>query len=236
MNRFIRSEALLGKDGIKKLQSSRIALFGLGGVGGFVMEMLARCAVGSFVLIDHDVIDETNINRQIIAQEHNIGKYKVDEAKDRITSINREADVTAYKTRIKTIDDLKFLDDMRIDHMIDAIDDIDGKTAIIRYAYCKGIPVISSMGTGNRMDPGMFEVCDINATSVCPLAKKVRQRLRKEGIDRLKVVYSSERPVSHNYGFIGSVAFVPSSAGILLASEVIKDIVFSGGKYDKGSD
>jgi tRNA threonylcarbamoyladenosine dehydratase len=235
MDRFIRTEALLGREGIEKLKSSCVALFGLGGVGGYVLEMLARSAAGSFILVDYDVISETNINRQILATVENIGRYKADEAKKRILSINPDAQVDIYKNKIEKQSDLEFLNGLHIDYIIDAIDNTEGKIAIIKYAKENSIPVISSMGTGNRLRPEMLSITDINNTSSCPLAKKVRQRLRKEGIGELKVVYSPEQPIEHMHKFIGSVSFVPSMAGILIASEVIKDIVFkndhqTGGK------
>ena len=224
MDRFIRTEALIGEDGIKRLEKACIAVFGLGGVGGYVVEMLARSAVGRFIFVDFDVINESNLNRQILATEYNIGSLKTEEAKKRVLSINSDAYVESYTVRIERTEDLDFMNGRRIDYIADAIDNVDGKISIIRYAYKNNIPVISSMGTGNRLDPELLTICDITRTTMCPLARKVRQRLRKDEINGLKVVYSPEQPVLHKNKFIGSVSFVPSSAGILIASEIIKDI------------
>jgi tRNA A37 threonylcarbamoyladenosine dehydratase len=224
MDRFIRTKALLGDEGMKRLEASCIALFGLGGVGGYVLEMLARSSIGRFVLVDYDVFSETNINRQILATEDNIGMYKTDAAEKRILSINSEIYADTFKIKVERSEDLEFLDGYHIDYIADAIDNVEGKISIIKYAKKNNIPVISSMGAGNRLDPGKLAICDISRTSVCPLARKVRQRLRDEGIDRLKVVYSPEQPIVHNFDFIGSVSFVPSAAGILMAAEIIQDI------------
>jgi tRNA threonylcarbamoyladenosine dehydratase len=225
MDRFIRSEALLGREGLEKLKRSTVVVSGLGGVGGYVLEMLARSAIGNFILIDYDRFNKSNLNRQIISLEHNIGELKTEEARKRILSINPGINADIYNVKIEKIDDLAFLDNYHIDYIVDAIDSVEGKIAIIKYAKKHSIPVISSMGAGNRLDPEKFTVCDINKTSVCPLAKKVRKRLREEGIEDLKVVYSPEIPIVHGYDFIGSVSFVPSAAGILAASAVIRDIV-----------
>ena len=234
MDRFIRTEALIGKEGIEKLKKSKIVVFGLGGVGGHVLETLVRCAVEDMILIDPDTINETNLNRQIITTESNLGRYKTDEAKKRALSINSDSKIVCYKKMIGSGKDLEFLDQYKIDYIIDAIDGFEGKISLIKYASKRGIPVISSMGTGNKLDPSKLMISDIYKTEVCPLAKKVRQRLRKENIKSLKVVFSPEEPIKHNNRYIGSISFVPSAAGILMASEVIKDIlaIFERGKYN----
>ena len=225
MDRFIRTKALVGESGIKHLKEARIALFGLGGVGGHVLETLVRSSVENLILVDPDTINESNLNRQIITNESNLGKYKTDEAKIRVLSINSEAKIICFIQRINNENDLKFLDEYELDYIIDAIDGFEGKIALIKYAEKKNIPIISSMGTGNKFDPTKLTISDIYKTEVCPLAKKVRQRLRKENIKALRVVYSPEEPIKHNNNFIGSIAVVPSVAGVLLASVVIKDIL-----------
>lgn len=225
MDRFIRTKALVGESGIKHLKEARIALFGLGGVGGHVLETLVRSSVENLILVDPDTINESNLNRQIITNESNLGKYKADEAKKRVLSINSKAKIICFIQRINNENDLKFLDEYELDYIIDAIDGFEGKIALIKYAEKKNIPIISSMGTGNKFDPTKLTISDIYKTEVCPLAKKVRQRLRKENIKALRVVYSPEEPIKHNNNFIGSIAVVPSVAGVLLASVVIKDIL-----------
>lgn len=223
---FIRAEALLGKDGINKLRDSQIVLFGLGGVGGQVLETLARCGVGKFILIDHDVVNPSNINRQIISTSKNIGMSKTKAAKERVLDINPDAIVIEYQKKIETINDLSFLDLYEPDYIIDAIDHFEGKISIIKYSYARDLAVISSMGAGNKLDMTKFKVSRIEDTVTCPLARKMRQRLKKEGIESLKVVYSTEQPIKHHSPFIGSVSFVPPACGILIAQEVIMDIVF----------
>ncbi len=230
-----------------KLAASRVAVFGIGGVGGYVVEALARSGIGALDLIDDDKVCLTNINRQIIATKNSIGKYKVDVAKERVLDINPECEVRTYKTFFlpETQDQFDFA---QYDYIVDAIDTVTGKIAIIEKAKKESVPVISSMGAGNKIDASMFEVSDIYQTSVCPLAKVMRHELRKRGIDSLKVVYSKEKPrrpledrsVSCRQNCIcppgtvrkcterrdipGSTAFVPSVAGLIIAGEVINDL------------
>ncbi len=230
-----------------RLAASRVAVFGIGGVGGYVVEALARSGIGALDLIDDDKVCLTNINRQIIATKKSIGKYKVDVAKERVLDINPECEVRTYKTFFlpETQDQFDFA---QYDYVVDAIDTVTGKIAIIEKAKKESVPVISSMGAGNKIDASMFEVSDIYQTSVCPLAKVMRHELRKRGIDSLKVVYSKEKPrrpledmsVSCRQNCIcppgtvrkcterrdipGSTAFVPSVAGLIIAGEVINDL------------
>lgn len=230
-----------------RLAASRVAVFGIGGVGGYVVEALARSGIGALDLIDDDKVCLTNINRQIIATKNTIGKYKVDVAKERVLDINPECEVRTYKTFFlpETQDQFDFA---QYDYVVDAIDTVTGKIAIIEKAKKESVPVISSMGAGNKIDASMFEVSDIYQTSVCPLAKVMRHELRKRGIDSLKVVYSKEKPrrpledmsVSCRQNCIcppgtvrkcterrdipGSTAFVPSVAGLIIAGEVINDL------------
>ena len=251
LNQFSRTELLLGKDGIEKLASSRVAVFGIGGVGGYTVEALARSGVGTFDLIDDDKICITNINRQIYALRSTVGKYKVDVAKDRILDINPNAVVNTYKTFYtpETADEFDF---SQYDYVVDAIDTVVGKLKIVEKAKEAKVPVISSMGAGNKMNAAMFEVTDIFKTSVCPLAKVMRQELKKRKIRKLKVVYSKEVPIKPNDdieisckkhcvcppGTVrkctarrqipGSNAFVPSVVGLIIAGEVVKDLTGYG--------
>ena len=231
--KFSRTEMLIGNEGMNKLNNAKVAIFGLGGVGSFVCEGLARSGVGNFILIDYDKIDESNINRQLIATVKTIGKYKVDLMKERILEINPNANVEVYKEF--------YLADSKIDiitrdlsYAVDCVDTIMAKIAIICNCDAINVPVISSMGTGNKLNPTMFEVADISKTSVCPLARVIRQELRKRKIKDVKVVYSKEEPLKPNicainqnkkYKVKGSISFVPSVAGLIIAGEVIKDII-----------
>lgn len=230
-NRFSRTEKLLGEEAMKKLADSHVAVFGVGGVGGFAVEALARSGVGRFDLVDNDKVSLSNINRQIIALSSTVGKYKVDVMQERINEINPNAVVETYKTFYLPETENEF-DFSMYDYIIDAIDTIAGKIAIVVNANKAGTPVISSMGAGNKLDPTRFEVADIYKTSVCPLARVMRAQLKKRGIKKLKVVYSKEQPVlcaqneenSSSRRIPGSVAFVPSVAGLIIAGEVIKDL------------
>lgn len=233
-NYFSRTEIILGSENMGKLSNSRVAIFGVGGVGGYVVEALARSGVGQLDIIDNDVVCETNINRQIIATVSTVGRYKVDVAKDRIADINPDAKVNAYRTFFMP-DTQDMFDFTQYDYIVDAIDTVTGKLALIEKAKAAGVPIISSMGAGNKVNPTMFEVADINKTSVCPLAKVMRRELKKRGINKLKVVYSKEKPISPRVApteepakgrnaVPGSNAFVPSVVGLIIASEVIKDI------------
>lgn len=232
-NYFSREELLIGKDAIEILKNSRVAVFGVGGVGGFVVEVLARCGVGTIDVIDNDVVDPSNINRQIIATVDTIGQEKVNVVEQRIKSINPNAVVNKHRCFFlpETAKDFDFT---RFDYVVDAIDTVSGKIEIILQAKKAGVPVISCMGAGNKLDPTAFVVTDIYKTSVCPLARVMRQKLKKLGVQDLKVVYSTEKAMKPNYppdmppqrkAAPGSVAFVPSVAGIIAGGEVIKDLI-----------
>lgn len=232
MNAFSRTELLLGGENMEKLKKARVAVFGVGGVGGYVVEALARSGVGGLDLIDRDTVSLTNINRQIIALHSTIGKYKVDVARERILDINPEAVVNVYKTFYlpETAGQFDFTE---YDYVVDAIDTVTGKLMLAEQAERAGTPIISSMGAGNKLNAAAFEVADIYETSVCPLAKVMRRELKKRGIPRLKVVYSKEIPMTPMVNDSqelserptpGSVAFVPSVAGLMIAGEVIQDL------------
>lgn len=234
LNRFSRTEMLFGKEAMQKLAASRVAVFGIGGVGGFTVEALARSGVGAIDLIDNDTVSLTNINRQIIATTDTVGKYKVDVAAERIKQINPDCKVTAHKLFYLPETQAE-LDFSQYDYIVDAIDTVTGKLAIIQNAHNCGVRVISCMGTGNKTDPTALEVADINKTSVCPLARVMRRELKKRGINSLKVVFSREEPLkpleqnseetSAKREIPASCAFVPSVAGLIIAGEVIKDII-----------
>lgn len=235
---FSRTELLFGAENMAKLADSRVAVFGVGGVGGYVVEALARSGIGSIDVIDDDVVCMSNINRQIIATLSNVGQYKVDAIKDRIMDINPECKVQTHKCFYLPENRDKF-DFSKYDYIVDAIDTITSKIELVLQAKEANIPIISSMGAGNKLNPTMFEVADIYKTSVCPLAKVMRRELKKRGIKKLKVVFSKEealKPVSDNNlsnsdvtkhtkrATPGSNAFVPSVVGLIIASEVIKDL------------
>ena len=229
---FSRSELIYGKEAMDKLNKCHAAIFGVGGVGGYVVEALARTGVGHFTLIDNDTVALSNFNRQIIATKETLGKYKVDVMKERILSINDKAVVKVEKMFVlpENIDEIDF---SQFDYIVDAIDTVKAKLAIIAKANELNIPMISSMGAGNKLNPMGFIVTDINKTDTCPLAKKIRYELRQMGIKKLKVVYSKEQPVElkeqlfneNNKPIPGSNAFVPSACGLLIASEVINDLI-----------
>lgn len=247
LNQFSRTELLLGHDNMEKLKNARVAVFGIGGVGGFTVEALARSGVGTLDLIDDDKVCLTNINRQIIATRKTIGQYKVDAAKERVLDINPDAVVNTYKTFFvpDTADEFDFAS---YDYVVDAIDTVTGKIMLVEAAQKAGTLIISSMGAGNKLDPTAFEVADIYKTSVCPLAKVMRRELKKRGIKKLKVVYSKEkaltpidetenscrshcicppgsaRTCTQRRQIPGSTAFVPSVVGLIIAGEVIKDL------------
>lgn len=236
-NQFSRTELLIGEAGIKKLNKAKVAIFGIGGVGSFVVEGLARAGVENFILVDNDKVSLTNLNRQIIATHKTIGKYKVDIAKERILEINPNAKVEIYKEFF--MPDSKEIFDDTVNYVIDALDTVTAKIELVIRANRLGIPIISSMGTGNKLDPTKFEVTDIYKTSVCPLAKVMRKELKARNIEKLKVVYSKEEPIkledtckngdvyseeTRKNHVPGSISFVPSVAGLIIAGEVIKDI------------
>ena len=219
-NRFSRTEALLGEQAMEKLKKARVAVFGIGGVGGHVVEALVRSGVGAVDIVDSDKVCLSNLNRQIIATESSIGKYKVDVMKERILDINPEAVVNVHKCFYlpETKDEFDF---SQYSYVVDAVDTVTAKIQLVMEAEEAGVPIISSMGAGNKLDPTAFQVVDIYKTSVCPLAKVMRRELKKRGIKKLKVVYSREQPVVKN-AVPASVAFVPSVAGLIIAGEVIK--------------
>lgn len=238
MNQFSRSTLILGPDNIKKLHNSTVAIFGLGGVGSYVAEALARIGIGKLILIDDDKVDITNINRQIIALHSTIGQDKVTVAKNRILDINPNADVVTYKMFYSKNSDQNIFNNC--DYVVDAIDSISSKLDLVEECAKNYIPIISSMGTGNKLNPTLFEVSDIFKTSICPMCRIMRHELKKRNINSLKVVYSKEVPISPNkspedtystpseeHQTPGSVSFVPSVAGLIIASEVVKDIISS---------
>ena len=247
-NRFERTELLIGREGVERLAAAKVAVFGVGGVGGYTVEALARSGIGALDLVDKDTVDITNINRQIIATSSSVGMPKVEVAKARIADINPDCVVNAYELFYlpDTADNFDFTE---YDYIIDAVDNVTAKLEIISRATDCGTPVISSMGAGNKLDPTAFKVADIYETSICPLARVIRKECRKRGIPKLKVVYSEEEPVTPiapesttdpaagasaqpadgpdvpvRRSVPGSVAFVPSVAGLIIAGEVIKDL------------
>ena len=231
-NQFSRLISLIGEEKFNILKSKRVAIFGLGGVGGSAVEALARSGIENFDLIDADTVSLTNLNRQVIALLDNVGKDKVEVTKERILSINKEANVKTHKCFFLPDNSNEF-DFSKYDYVIDAVDTVTAKIEIIRKAKEVGIPVISSMGTGNKMNPTMLEVCDVHKTNTCPLAKVMRYELRKRNIKDVKVVYSKEEPLIQVYqnedgikkNVPGSTSFVPPVAGYIIASEVIKDLL-----------
>lgn len=224
--RFSRTEMLLGAEAMLKLKNAHVAIFGIGGVGGYITEALARSGVGHFDLIDNDKVCMSNLNRQIIATEETLDKYKTDVMKERILSINPEAEVNVYKC-FYLPENAEQIDIRCYSYVADAIDTVTAKIELIVRAKKAGVPIISSMGTGNKLNPTMLEIADIYETSVCPLAKVMRRELRKRGIESLKVLYSKEEPLKVSTGGStpGSVSFVPSAAGLIIASEIVKDII-----------
>lgn len=230
--RFSRTELLLGERAMTRLAATRVAIFGVGGVGGYALEALVRSGVGSIYIIDPDTVSESNINRQIIATSRTVGRYKVDVAKERAEDINPDVEITADR-RFYSTENAHEIDLSTFDYIIDAIDSVSSKIELITRATAAGVPIISSMGAGNKLDPTAFKVADIYKTSVCPLARVMRTELRRRGIKKLKVVYSEEEPMKcvadeENPAIKrhapGSIAFVPSVVGLIIAGEVIKDI------------
>lgn len=248
LNQFSRTELLLGKAAMEKLKNSRVAVFGIGGVGGYTVEALVRSGVGTLDLIDNDKVCLTNINRQIYATRKTIGKYKVDVAEERCKDINPDVVINTYKTFYMPETAEKF-DFSLYDYVVDAIDTVTGKIELAVNAAKAEVPIICSMGAGNKLDPSSFEVADIYSTSVCPLARVMRYELKKRGIKKLKVVYSKEKPLTPIDDMAmsckkncvcppgtarectarrqvpGSTAFVPSAAGLIIAGEVVKDLI-----------
>ena len=257
LNQFSRTQLMFGAEGMEKLHRARVAVFGIGGVGGYTVEALARSGVGTLDLIDDDRVCLTNLNRQIIGTRNTVGKYKVDVAEQRVLDINPDAVIHTYKTFYGPETASQF-DFTRFDYVVDAIDTVTGKLALVEQAESAGTPIISCMGAGNKLDPTAFEVTDINKTSVCPLARVMRKELRKRGIKKLKVVYSKEEPLppiddlsiscrthcicppgvarkcTQRRQVPGSNAFVPAVAGLILAGEVIKDLVKRNSNNQEG--
>jgi len=247
LTQFSRTQLLLGQEAMDKLSNSRVAIFGIGGVGGYVCEALVRCGVGNFDIIDDDKVCLTNINRQIIATRKTVGKYKVDVMKERMLEINPDVSVNVYKCFFlpENADEFPFED---YDYVVDAVDTVTAKIELVMKCREKGVPIISSMGAGNKLDASAFRVADIYKTKMCPLAKVMRHELKKRGVKKLKVVYSEEKPTrpledmsiscrancicppgaehkcTERRDIPGSVAFVPSVAGLIVAGEVVKDI------------
>lgn len=247
LNQFSRTQLLLGEDAMKKLADMRVAVFGIGGVGGYVCEALVRSGIGHFDLIDDDKVCLTNINRQIIATRKTVGKYKVDVMKERMLDINPEVDVTVHKCFFlpENADEFPFAE---YDYVVDAVDTVTAKIELVMKCQKEGVPIMSSMGAGNKLDASAFRVADIYKTQMCPLAKVMRRELKKRGVKKLKVVYSEEKPThpiedmsiscrtncicppgaehkcTERRDIPGSVAFVPSVAGLIIAGEVVKDL------------
>lgn len=248
LNQFSRTELLIGKEGVESLQNAKVAIFGLGGVGSFVMEGLVRAGVGNFVLVDDDKICLTNLNRQIIATRKTIGKYKVEVAKERILEINPKANVEIFQEFYMPGSESNILT-KDLTYVVDCIDTVTAKIELVQNCKNLGIPIISAMGTGNKLDPSRFEITDIYKTSICPLAKVMRKELRKRNIDNLKVIYSKEEPIKPDDNsessckkncicppgtdrkctirnqVPGSISFVPSVAGLMIAGEIVREIV-----------
>ena len=221
-----RTEALIGKENILKLQSANIIVFGLGGVGSYVVEGLVRAGVQNICIVDKDVVDITNINRQLIATNQTVGKDKVDAEEERILQINPHAKVIKIKEFVNDSNIQKIMEAYsHIDYVVDAIDTVASKLEIIKYCSYNNINVISSMGTGNKLDASRFEITDIFKTSVCPLAKVMRKELKKLNINSLTVLYSKEEPIKTDLRVPASISFVPSVAGLLIAEKVVKDLI-----------
>lgn len=230
IEQFSRTEMLIGKNGVERLKKSKVAIFGIGGVGSFVVEGLVRAGIGNFILVDNDKVSESNLNRQIIATTKTIGRLKVEIAKERILEINPSANVEVYSDFFTPESPEIF--DNTVNYIVDAIDTVTSKIELVIRANKLNIPIISCMGTGNKLDPTRFEITDIYKTSVCPLAKVMRKELKSKGIKKLKVIYSKEEPIKPVYynnetkkQIPGSISFVPSVAGLIIAGEVVKDIL-----------
>ena len=232
LHSFSRTQLLIGESGIERLQKARVAIFGVGGVGGYVCEALVRSGIGAFDLIDNDTVSLTNLNRQIIALRSTIGRSKTEVMRERMLDINPQADIRIYNCFFlpENAADFPFSE---YDYVVDAVDTVTAKIELVLQAQKHGVPIISSMGTGNKMDPSQLQVADIYDTRVCPLAKVMRHELRKRGVPSLKVVYSEEIPITPapsqeettKRAVPGSTAFVPPSAGLLIASEVVRNLL-----------
>lgn len=239
-NHFIRTELLLGNAGLERLKKATVMICGIGGVGSYAAEAIARCGVGNIILVDFDIVDATNINRQLIALHSTVGRYKVDVMKERILDINPHCHVRVYREKISAelLENQEFNENLKkCDYIVEAIDDIPAKLELIKFAKQNNVRIISAMGAGNKLDPLSFKVSDLYSTKVCPLARIMRNKLKKEGIESLKVVYSEENPkeIAHHElrrmkeeshsKVIGSISFVPSAMGLIMARETIMDLV-----------
>lgn len=224
---YARTEMVIGKNGVEKLRSAAVMVLGIGGVGSYTAEALARAGIGKLTLVDRDTVDVTNINRQLPALYSTVGRAKAEVMAERIADIDPDCDVEAVQCFFLPETAGKF-DFRGYDYVVDAIDNVTGKLAIIEKAVDEGVPVISSMGTGNKMEPSMFRIAAIEETRVCPLARVMRRELRTRGIEGIKVLYSEEPPVKGKGPVPGSISFVPSVAGLLIAGEVVRDILKSG--------
>lgn len=229
MEQFQRSILLLGEDGFERLQKSHVLVIGAGGVGSFAIEALVRAGVGNISVVDFDTVDVTNINRQIIATHSTVGRVKADVVKERAKDINPNINIIVYEEKVSRDNAEDFFKEVKYDYVVDCIDMITSKLAIIESAKKRGIEVISAMSAGNKLNPAMFEVTDISKTSVCPMARVVRRELKNRRIKKVKVVYSKEEPKTKREGrlecsLIGSISFGPSVMGLIMASEVVKDI------------
>lgn len=224
-----RTELLIGKEALEKLQASTVVVFGCGGVGSYVIEGLVRSGIGHLVVVDNDIVDITNLNRQLIADTTTIGKVKVKVVKERVLKINPNIDITIFQ-EFASLSNFNIMIPSNCNYIVDAIDTVKSKIELASYANLNNIPIISSMGTGNKLDPTMFEITDISKTSVCPLAKVMRKELKNRGINHLKVLYSKEEPHRYNNDenlkrTPASISFVPSVAGLIIAGEVVKDLI-----------
>ncbi len=224
-DQYSRTEMIIGAEAVEKLKSSSVIVFGIGGVGSYVVEGLARAGIGKLTLVDKDVVDITNINRQLPALHSTVGKSKASVMAERVKDINPRCDVTAEECFFMPDTESKF-DFTEYDYVVDAIDTVTGKLSLIEKAYRENTPVISSMGTGNKLEPSQFKITTIEKTKVCPLAKVMRKELKNRGIKDVRVLYSEEEPIKHEGGSTpGSISFVPSVAGLMIAGEVIKNLI-----------
>lgn len=235
LHNFSRTELIIGEEGINTLAKAKVAVFGIGGVGSFVVEALARSGIGCLVLVDHDAVSVTNINRQLLALNSTVGRYKTEVAKERIKDISPDTLVHTYQTFYNS-ETADLFDMGSYDYVIDAVDTVTAKLLLIEGAKAAGTPIISCMGTGNKIDPSRFEIADISKTSVCPLAKVMRHELKKRRIKKVKVLFSKELPIKNKiqsaeqkgntgHPVPGSIAFVPSVAGLMIAGEVIRELL-----------
>lgn len=224
-DQYSRTEMVIGAEAVEKIKSASVIVFGIGGVGSYVVEGLARAGVGRLILVDNDVVDITNINRQLPALHSTVGKPKAQVMADRVKDINPDCDVDAAICFFMP-DNADEFDFSEVDYVVDAIDTVTGKLALIEKAYNDNVPVISSMGTGNKLDPSVFKITAIEKTKVCPLAKVMRKELKNRGIQGVKVLYSEEEPIKHEgQRTPGSISFVPSVAGLMIAGEVVRDLI-----------